>query len=463
MNHHNLFAGPAMRRLRRREGMTQIVMAGRLGISPSYLNLIERNQRPLSARVLMQLVAEFHVDPLSLQADSALGGVDGLARRMSDPRFADLEIERGEINDLLATTPHIAIAFARLYDNATPGSVAPNDPVSDSRRVVEQWRNHFADLDHAAEQLSDELRLSRGDTGTALVEHLRNRHRLSVRVLPQEVMPDLTRRLDLHARQVQLSEMLSPSSRNFHLAVQLARLEQQGAVASLAAGSGLAKDNAARALLERHLYAYFAAAVIMPYRRFLRAAIATGYDLPVLQNRFGVSFEQLAHRLTTLQRVGERGLPFFMARVDPAGQFSKRLSGASGATFLDDEHSCPLWHVHRAFSRAGEWQVQRIDVDAAMPNDWVTISRTVGRAENNNARFAVTLGLETHFADELTQLRRGEASPLPATPTGRGCTRCYRLNCRQRSRLPEGAALRPDRMSEGAMPFNFAPADLGLN
>jgi predicted transcriptional regulator len=318
-------------------------------------------------------------------------------------------------------------------------------------------------LDHAAEQLSDELRLSRGDTGTALVEHLRNRHRLSVRILPQEVMPDLTRRLDLHARQVQLSEMLSTPSRNFQLAVQLARLEQQDAVEALAAGSGLARDGAARALFERHLYAYFAAAVIMPYRRFLRAAVATGYDLPVLQNRFGVSFEQLAHRLTTLQRVGERGLPFFMARVDAAGQFSKRLSGASGATFLDDEHSCPLWHVHRAFSRAGEWQVQRIDVDAAMPNDWVTISRTVGGAENDYVKFALTLGLETRFADELTQLRRSEAAPLPPTPTGRGCTRCYRLNCRQRSRLPEGAALRPDRMSEGAMPFNFAPADVGLN
>lgn len=452
-----------MRRLRRKEGLTQIAMAGRLGISPSYLNLIERNQRPLSARVLMQLVTEFQIDPLSLKADGALGGVDGLARRMSDPRFADLGIERGEINDLLATTPHIAIAFARIYDNATPTTSAQNDPLSESRRIVEHWRNHFADLDHAAEQLSDELRLSRGDTGTALVEHLRNRHRLSVRVLPQEVMPNLTRRLDLHARQVQLSEMLSPASRNFHLAVQLAKLEQQDAIEALAAGSGLATGSAARALFERHLYGYFAAAVIMPYRRFLRAVVATGYNLPVLQNRFGVSFEQLAHRLTTLQRVGERGLPFFMVRVDAAGQFSKRLSGASGATFLDDEHSCPLWHIHRAFSRAGEWQVQRIDVDAAMPNDWVTISRTVGRAENDYARFAVALGLETRFADELTQLRQSGTSPLPVTSTGRGCTRCHRLNCRQRSRLPEGAALRPDRMSEGATPFNFAPADLGLN
>ena len=452
-----------MRRLRRKEGLTQVLMAGRLGISPSYLNLIERNQRPLSARVLMRLVAEFQVDPLSLQADSALGGVDGLARRMSDPRFADLGIERGEINDLLATTPHIAIAFARLYDTATPATSVQDDPPSESRKVVEHWRNYFADLDHAAEQLSDELRLSRGDTGAALVEHLRNRHRLSVRILPQAVLPDLKRRLDLHARQVQLSEMLSPASRNFHLAVQLARLEQRDTVEALAAGSGLGKDSAARVLFERHLYGYFAAAVIMPYRRFLRAAVATGYDLPVLLNRFGVSFEQLAHRLTTLQRVGERGLPFFMARVDAAGQFSKRLSGASGATFLDDEHSCPLWNIHHALARPGEWQTQRIDVDVAMPNDWITISRSVGGAENDYARFAVTLGLETRFAGELTQLRRSHTSSLPLTLTGRGCTRCYRLDCRQRSRLPEGAILRPDHMSEGTVAFNLAPGTSDLS
>src|SRR5690606_38437527 len=177
---------------------------------------------------------------------------------------------------------------------------------------------------------------------------LRERHQIALRILPREVMPEAIRRLDLHARQLQLSEMLSPASRNFQIAVQLAQLEQREAIRTLAAGGQLQNEDA-RELFERHLQGYFAAALIMPYGRFLRACDATGYDFPVLMRRFGVSFEQLAHRLTTLQRVGQRGLPFFMARLDRAGQFSKRFAGASGATFLESEASCPLWHVHRTF------------------------------------------------------------------------------------------------------------------
>lgn len=458
MEQQGVYAGPAMRRLRRKEGLTQAMMAGRLGISPSYLNLIERNQRPISARVLMQMMAEFEIDPRNLKADETIGGTDGLARRLGDPRFADLAIERREIDEFLSASPHIAAAFARLYDNAAPGTPAHGDPLSASRRVIEHWQNHFADLDHAAERLADELRLSRGDIGIALTDHLRSRHQLSVRILPQEVMPDLSRRLDLHARQVQLSEMLPPASRNFQLAVQLARLEQQAPVEALAAGSGLPKASSARVLLERHLYAYFAAAVIMPYRRFLRACQATGYDLPVLQQRFGVSFEQLAHRLTTMQRVGERGLPFFMARVDAAGQFSKRFAGASGAAFLDGEASCPLWHLHRAFARPGEWQVQRIDVEGAVPGEWITLARSVGGRDAPGGLFSVVVGLEARFADQLAQLRR-EPAALPRTPTGMGCVRCNRLACRQRSRPPEGAVLAAERMTEGATPFRIVQGD----
>ena len=200
-----------------------------------------------------------------------------------------------------------------------------------ARREIERWRNHFADLDAAAEELADELRLSNADIGAALAERLRQKHQLSVRILPVEVMPDALRRLDLHARQLQLSELLDQSSRNFQVAVQLAMLEQGEAIAALADGAQFA-DRAAWRLFRRHLAGYFAAALLMPYGRFMRACEATGYDLTMLQRRFNVGFEQLAHRLTTLQRVGQRGLPFFMARIDRAGQFSKRYAGASGTT-----------------------------------------------------------------------------------------------------------------------------------
>ena len=458
MTDEALFAGPAIRRLRKREGLTQAATAARLDISPSYLNLIERNQRPLSARVVMQLVEQFDFDPRNLREDEAIGGLDGLARRFSDERFADLGIDRDEMQELLSTAPQAAAAFARLYDNAGSAAAVTDDPLAASRREIEKWRNHFADLDNAAEELSDEMRLSRGDIGLALIERLRERHQLSVRVLPREVLPDSLRRLDLHARQVQLSEMLSPASRNFQLALQIAQLEQRDAIDALAKGARF-EDEAARALFARHLTGYFAAALIMPYSRFLRACEATGYDLPVLERRFGVSFEQLAHRLTTLQRVGQRGLPFFMVRLDRAGQFSKTFVGASTARFVNAETSCPLWHAHRAFDRAGELLVQFVALDDAGEREggWLTLSRTVeGSGAPGDAQFVVSVGIEGVLAGQLAQARGVSLRSDDAQPIGPGCRRCHRVRCSQRSLPPTGRRLSFDTVRRGITPFEFA-------
>ncbi len=448
-----LFAGAALRRLRKREGLTQSAMAARLAISPSYLNLIERNQRPLSARVVVQVVEQFDFDPLALRDNETVGGVDGLARRMADERFADLGIDRDELAEFLSAAPQAAAAFARLYDNAAPAE-RRDDPTDAARREIERWRNHFADLDAAAEALADELRLSRGDTYAALAERLRERHQLAIRILPREVLPDALRRLDLHARQLQLNEMLDPASRTFQVATQIALLEYREPIANLAAGGQFA-DPAARALFERHLAAYLAAALIMPYGRFLRACEGTGYDFAVLMRRFGVGFEQLAHRLTTLQRVGQRGLPFFMARLDRAGQYSKRFAGASGATLLESEESCPLWHVHRTFERAGELCVQTVlqDGAGAAPAHWLTVSRTVQGREG--ARFAVVLGIEARLAGDLASARGLSLRPEDATGIGLGCARCRIARCVQRSLPPRGAVLQFSALEEGVTPFRF--------
>ena len=154
-------------------------------------------------------------------------------------------------------------------------------------------------------------------------------------------MPDRLRRLDLHARQLQLSEMLDPASRSFQAAFQLAQLEARAEVDALVAGAAFG-DRVAERLFRRHLLSYFAAALLMPYGRFLRACERTGYDLDLLQRRFNVGFEMLAHRLTTLSRVGARGLPFFMLRIDRAGQASKRYAGASAAPLVEAPARCPL-------------------------------------------------------------------------------------------------------------------------
>ncbi|EAQ30012.1 transcriptional regulator, XRE family protein [Erythrobacter sp. NAP1] len=431
MAESTLLAGPSLRRLRKREGLTQAAMAASLGISPSYLNLIERNQRPLSARVLVQVIERYDFDPRDLREDEAIGGVDGLARRMADKRFNDLGIDREEVQEFLAAAPQAAAAFARLYDNSHPDAERGEDPIGEARRAVERWQNHFADLDHAAEDLADELRLSRGDISAALIERLREKHRLSVRVLPSEVVPGLVHRLDLHARQLQLSEMLGGAARRFQIARQIATLEQRDGIETVVAGANLTSPEA-RERFREHVTDYVASALLMPYSRFLRACEQTGYDLPILGRRFSVSFDQLAQRLTTLQRVGERGLPFFSARFGRTGRMVHFTAGASGAAYPLEGARWPAWAPYAAFESRGTMLTQAVTFGEgeAVPRHWFTIVRTVevdGAA--CSARRAIVLGLEARFASELAQARGVSLDPLDAVPLGVGCPRCGRADC----------------------------------
>ncbi|HVJ03916.1 MAG TPA: helix-turn-helix domain-containing protein, partial [Sphingomonas sp.] len=287
MIERKLFAGHPVRRLRRQLGLTQAAMAEALGVSPSYLNLVERNQRPVSAALMLRLAEVYDFDPRKLAAEEPGGGAEAIRRRLADPIFADLEIDRHQMEEWLAGAPGGAEAFARAYDRigAVPGEAGtePGDPAREVRREIERWRNHFPDLDAAAGALADELRQGAGDLYGAMAERLRVKHQLSVRILPAEVMPGLFKRLDLHARQIQLSELLEPTSRTMALAERLA-VEAAGEIDALARGAALGR--AAEGLYRRHLTGYFAAAVMMPYARFLRACEASGYDTELLQRRF---------------------------------------------------------------------------------------------------------------------------------------------------------------------------------
>ena len=466
MADRKLFAGHAIRRLRRQAGLTQAAMAEVLAISPSYLNLVEKNQRPLSGSLIVKLAESFDFDPRALSAGEPGGGEAALRRRLADPMFADLEIDRHELEEWLAGAPGGAEAFARAFDGlgdriGAGGAMdaASSDPVAEVRREIERWRGHFADLDTMAETLADELRLGAGDLYGAIAERLRVKHQLTIRVLPVDVMPDLLRRTDLHARQLQLSETLDPASRTFAAAFQLGQIEARAEIEALSKGAGFAAGNEGRAaqrLFRRHLASYFAAAVMMPYARFLRACEATGYDLELLQRRFVAGFEQVAHRLTTLQRVGARGLPFFLVRIDRAGQASKRFSGASGAPLAETDGRCPLWRLHAAFERPGALAVQLVELEDGAR--WLTIARTVtpqGRRYGAvPAEFAVGLGVAANHAGTLA-VARGIDLTGEATPIGLGCRACGRGACPQRSLPPAGRALLLDERERGVSAFTF--------
>ncbi len=461
-----LFAGHAVRRIRRANGQTQVVMAEALGVSPSYLNLIERNQRPLTASLLLKLAQRYDFDPRTLTGAIPGGGMEAIRRRLSDPMFADLNIDRAQVEEWIAASPDAAEAFARVFDRLSgesagdPATTGPahiaSDAIAAVRREIERWRNHFADLDAHAETLADELRIASNDLYAAITERLRIKHQLSIRILPVDVMPDRLRRLDLHARQLQISELLDSASRTFAAAFQLAQIEAKAEIDALVSGADFT-ERAGERLYRRHLTSYFAAAIMMPYARFLRACEATGYDIVLLQRRFGAGFEQVAHRLTTLQRVGARGLPFFMLRIDHAGQSSKRFAGASASPLVASDRRCPLWHVHNAFDRPGQLIAHLVELEDE--SRWFTLSRTVhpqaGMSGAVNAEFAISLGLEAKLAAPLAAARGIDLADGTATPVGLGCPACTRAECPQRSAPPSGRVLVFNERERGMSPFAF--------
>ncbi len=459
MAEQKLFAGHAVRRLRRQLLLTQAAMAEALGVSASYLNLVERNQRPVSAMLMLRLSEVYDFDPRKLAAAEPGGGMEALRRRLADPLFADLEIDRQQMEEWLAGAPGGAEAFARAYDRIGAGGpvadAGPGDPGRQVRREIERWRNHFADLDAVAEALADALRQTAGDPYGAMAERLRVKHQLSVRILPADVMPGLLKRLDLHARQVQLSELLDMPGRTFALAERLSQ-EARGEIEALVRGAGL--DRAGERLYQRHLVGYFAAAVMMPYGRFLRACEQTGYDLDVLRRRFGASFEQVAHRLSTLQRPGLKGVPIFFARIDRAGNITKRHSAAK-LQFARFGAACPLWNVHQAFEQPGRIIRQLAETPDGARYLCVATELTKGGGGFNapQRRYAIALGCEVAYAGDFVyadKLDHGNRAAFD--PIGISCRICERTSCPQRAVPPLNRKLVVDHNRRGAVPYEIA-------
>lgn len=460
-----IFAGHGIRRLRRSHALTQVAMAESLDISASYLNLIERNQRPLTAAIILKMVAVYDFDPRTLTHDEPGGGEEALRRRLSHPLFSDLSIDRTQMQEWMAAAPDSAQAFAILFDAYMSGSqsVEHDQTKPESvRQEIERWNGYFADLDAMAESLADELRLSSNDLYNAISERLRTKYQIVVRILPYDVMPNLLRRLDLHARQLQISETLSYSGRLFAVCSQLAQCEANEEIENMAKGAGF-DDRSALRLYKRHLTSYFAAAIIMPYSRFLKACESSGYDLNILQYRFGASFEMVAHRLTTLQRIGSRGLPFFMIRIDRAGQVSKRYAGASKSPLIEGDERCPLWNIHEAPRTSERIITQLLKLEDG--SKWFTLSSSLYKnsmvnmqntQKDSRAEFTIAIGLKAEFAKKMSIAAGKPMNDEDFIPIGLGCVNCSLHDCRQRSKAPSDKQLVFNEREREVSPFSFA-------
>ena len=469
-----LFLGVRLKRLRRDLGLTQTRMAEDLGISPSYLNHLERNQRPLTAQILLRLAQTYDIDVRSLSSDADAAGARDLAEVLADPLFRDLAVPRHEMTEVAQEAPGVADALVRLYraysdrrrltDLGVGGSAtglgaeaapAPSDWVRD---FIQSQRNFFPEFDEMGEALAAELNPEPQGFAAAARLRLSEQHGVQVRVVPSELLPDSVRRFDHHRRRLLLSERLGAPGRAFALAYQLALLEHEGDLAALVARAAPPDDPTGR-LLKVSLANYLAAAGMMPYESFREACEAGGHDIELIGIRFGASFEQVCHRLTTLSRPTARGVPFFMLRVDAAGNISKRFAGGA-FPFSRFGGACPRWKIHAAFRSPGKILTQIVETPDG--SRYFTLARTVWRIASPHAEedseLAIGVGCELKYAARLVYARGLDLANPAVTEIGPACRVCERPACPQRAAEPVNRPLTIDDFTKSISPYPFASA-----
>ncbi|NLU73336.1 DUF2083 domain-containing protein [Streptomyces sp. HNM0575] len=462
-----IYAHAKLRRLRAQHGMNQVELARALDISTSYLNQIEHSQRPLTAPVLLRLSEVLGVEAeFFSEADEERLATD-LRAALAD-EASGVTVSPEEAGDVARDHPETARALVALHRRYRESSeqvaaLASGDPSAalppleahdEVRDFFYAHHNHFGPLDEAAERAVADLGLgSSRSAATVLEDAFGERHGIKiVQSSPERAVS--TRRFDRERGLLFLSPYLTEGQQAFQLATQLALLENGGLLDALAGSTTFASPQAA-GLARIGLANYFAGALLMPYTAFHTAAEELRYDIEMLQARFGVGFETVCHRLSTLQRTGRRGVPFSFLRVDRAGNISKRQS-ATDFHFSRLGGTCPLWTVYEAFSAPGRILTQVAEMPDGKRYFW--IARTVTRGGFGHraprAEFAVALGCELRHAQRLVYAE-GVAldDPAAATPIGLGCRICERRDCAQRARPPAGGRLAVDPDRRTTIPY----------
>jgi XRE family transcriptional regulator, fatty acid utilization regulator len=462
------FMGVRLKRLREERRLTQQAVASAMGISLSYLNQIENNQRPLTIPVLLKLNAAFGVDVQLFSDDDEARLVADLREALSDPQIGET-ISTAELRELAVNMPAVGRALVSLHrrhrqaaeqtaalaarlgeDRQAASAILPSTPYEEVRDFFYARHNYIAELDEAAEQLAAELVSSASPA--ILSDYLRAKHGVTV-VLENEAT-NAHRRFDPQNKTLHLSQRLEPGQQAFQLATQIAMLGFDNELTALVGSAGFTNAET-RSLARIGLANYFAGALIMPYEQFLGAAKDRHYDIDLLSQQFGVGFETICHRLSTLQRPSARGVPFFFIRVDRAGNISKRQS-ATDFHFSRIGGTCPLWNVYEAFASPGRILTQL----ARMPDErmylWIarTVSHSNGGFGSLSKTFAVALGCDTRHAEELVYSRGLNVhNPAFATPIGMGCKVCERADCPQRAFPALGRPLIVDERRSGFAPY----------
>ncbi len=439
--------------LRRRKGLTQSDVAATLGISPSYLNLIEHDRRQLPANLLLKLAEVLKVDLADFADVSQAQLAADLQEIFGDPLFEEHPVTTNDMRELAenSATARAVISLyhayrgsvestralaSKLYDGRDFLGVDPaHFPSEEVNDVIQANLNYFPELESAAERILTTAGLDRSDMYRSLVSYLREKHGIDVEVTPVNRDAGLIRKYDPDRRLLSVSEVLPPWSRNFQIAHQIGLLDVHGDFERIIERheQNLTAPESAR-LCRVALANYFAAALLMPYDEFMRCVEEMRYDVELLQHHFTASWEQVCHRLTTLRKPEASGVPFHFVRVDIAGNISKRFSG-TGIRFARFSGSCPRWDVHAAFLTPGRIRTQL----SQMPDGtaYFCVARTIRKSSGYRAGdtlMAVGIGCPVRDAKKLVYADGVDLENLDAAvPIGTTCRLCERIDCDQRA------------------------------
>ncbi|MEO0912225.1 MAG: short-chain fatty acyl-CoA regulator family protein [Pseudomonadota bacterium] len=457
-----LYAGAALRDVRSASRLTQKDFAAKLGVSLSYLNQMENNARPTSAAVVLGLAREFGFDVSTLAVDEAERMVADMREALVDPVFGAAPT-LAELQLVAGNAPGVAKAFLALYRAhrarveqmaslsdvlGEEGSGLAPQPWEEVRDFFHYCDNYIDAVDRAAEHFAERLS---GPPVEALAAELEARHGVSVRIAGEAM-----RAFDAEAGVLRLSPEAGAATQAFQIAHQMALLGH-GDLIEATLDLADFQTEAARDIARVGMANYFAGAVLLPYGRFLEAAAEIRHDLERLALRFGASLEQVAHRLSTLQRAGQKGVPFFFVRVDPAGTITKRHS-ATRLQFARFGGACPLWNVHRAFEMPGQWLRQAAETPDGVRYFCLArdISRSGGRFGAPVRRYAIGLGCEVQHAGALVYADGMDLSTEAGfEPIGISCRMCERPDCHQRALPPMDRAVRVDPAKRGVLPYSL--------
>jgi len=467
--------GSRIRKERRSKGLSQSNLSKKLDISPSYLNLIESGRRTITVPLLIKVGTELGISLKDLTVESNQRLLTDVMDVLSNDMFDDLDITNHETTEFIANNPNLAKAILTLNDkynylrddmqnrlekidinsfnqNNKPTRL-PVEIVSD---FIQENKNYFDSLEKKAESLRKNIYFEEGHRtiGHTLIKFLLKEHKTEVIVIKPEDDQKTEKRYDQASKKLFVSGMLNYSSRNFHLSYQIAYFEGENDIDRIINDNKISSPDVIN-LLKMSLLNYLASAILMPYNEFLDTAKKYRYDVELLMHHFAASFEQVTHRLTSLQQPGKEGVPFHFLKTDNAGNVSKRFS-LSGIHIPRHGGACPRWNVYSAFSSPGKINTQI----SRMPDGKVyfCIARAFEKGIEKHGAIksfvSIGLGCDMRYAQELTYSDGIDIENKKLeTPIGISCRICPRIDCEQRAFPPVDKELKLDINFRGTSPY----------